>query len=411
MLRKKKMLTTALCAGGVVLSAVMAEDTTSEATTTADGTIVSQPFETAVDDVTKLNDATALSGTWAGYGSVTNQEGDAAGYTKPSGVGSPINDSTDKLYLSVDGYVTCTAATTENKPATVDMMIQIAKPDEALALPTGESTDDIQIAVGVDTDGSLKVYCKDKGENGAVAWYSLDETPYNEGEWHRVSFTFDYANQTCQIRLDGEPLMTKHGALTSDGKGTSDGSWYKLNTTAKNLKEVKVVGSTAIDEVVIKQADLVADALPALADVGGSTGSVPNQWIAEQGITRAQAEAGTAPDDSGMTVEAKYLTGLPIGDGKTYAITAMKMEGEGNNLTATLTVPAMTPPEKVGETNVGRQNVIVYGSDPDSLTKKQVIPSGATTVTLTVNKKTDSGVTKIYYQLKNEEKTDSAATN
>ncbi len=404
MLRKKKMLTTALCAGGVVLSAVMAEDTTSEATTTADGTLVSQPFDTAVADVTTLTGDKA--GAWTGYGSVTNQTA-GTGYAKS--VGTPIKDSTDKLYLSVDGYVTCTASTTADKPATVDMMIQIAKPDEALALPTGEKTDDIQIAVGVDTDGSLKVYCKGK-TTGTVAWYSLGTTTYEEGEWHRVSFTFDYAKQTCQIRLDGDPLMTEQGALTSDGTGDSDGSWYKLNTTATNLSEVKVVGSTAIDEVVIKEADSVADVLPALADIGGSTGSVPNQWIAEQGITRAQAEAGTAPDDSGMTVEAKYLTGLPIGDGKTYAITAMKMEGEGENLKATLTVPAMTPPEKVGETNVARQNVIVYGSDPDSLTEKQVIPSGATTVELTVTK-ADSGVTKIYYQLKNEEKTDSAATN
>ena len=86
------------------------------------------------------------------------------------------------------------------------------------------------------------------------------------------------------------------------------------------------------------------------------------------------------------------------------------MAGEGDALNATLTVPAMTPPEKVGETNVGRQNVIVYGSDPNSLTEKKVIPSGETMVTLTV-KKADSGVTKIYYQLKNEEKTGSAATN
>ena len=410
MLRKKKILTTALCAGGVVLSAVMAEDTTSEATTTADGTLVSQPFYTAVDNVTTLTGDKA--GTWAGYGSVTNQSV-GTGYTKT--VGKPISGTNEtdkhKLYLSVDGYVTCTAATAADKPATVDMMIQIAKPDEELALPTGEKTEEIQIAVGVDTVGSLKVYCKNRADE--TGWYTLDKTPHAEGEWHRVSFTFDYANQTCQIRLDGEPLMTTDGYLTSDPKGASSdiGSWYKLNTTeAKNLSSVKVVGSTAIDEVVIKEADSVVDALPGLADIGGSTGSVPNQWIAEQGITRAQAEAGTA-DKSGTPVKDKYLTGLPIGDDKTYAITAMKMTGEGNTLKATLTVPAMTPPEKVGETNVGRQNVIVYGSDPDSLTKKQVISSGATTVELTVEKKTDSGVTKIYYQLKNEEKTDSAATN
>lgn len=399
MLRKKKILTAALCAGGVVLSAAL---TAAETETT----IVSQPFKTPTDNVATLTEDG--SATWAGYGSVTNQN---VGYAKPAGVGSPINDAPDKLYLSVDGHVTCTAATEENKPATVDMMIQISRPDEALALPSGETTDGIQIALGVETNGTLKAYCTDK-TTAKVDWYSLGKATYAEGEWHRVSFTFDYKKQTCQIRLDGEPLMTEHGALTSDGTGGTTGSWYKLNmTTKKNLSSVKVVGSTAIDEVVIKQADSgkVTDVLPALADIGGSTGSVPNQWIAEQGITRAQAE-GDAPDNSGMTVEAKYLTGLPIGDDKTYAITAMEMAGEGDTLKATLTVPAMTPPEKVGETNVARQNVIVYGSDPDSLTEKQVISSGATTVELTV-KKADSGVTKIYYQLKNEEKTGSAATN
>ncbi len=399
MLRKKKILTAALCAGGVVLSAALAAAET-------ETTIVSQPFAAVTGDLTQLGGD--KPGTWEGYGSVTNQ---TVGYARPTGVGSPINDAPDKLYLSVDGHVTCTAATEENKPATVDMMIQISRPDEALALPTGETTDGIQIALGVETNGTLKAYCTDK-TTAKVDWYSLGKATYAEGEWHRVSFTFDYKEQTCQIRLDGEPLMTEHGALTSDGTGGTTGSWYKLNTTTKkNLSSVKVVGSTAIDEVVVKQADSgkVTDVLPALADIGGSTGSVPNQWIAEQGITRAQAE-GDAPDNSGMTVEAKYLTGLPIGDDKTYAITAMEMAGEGDTLKATLTVPAMTPPEKVGETNVARQNVIVYGSDPDSLTEKQVISSGVTTVELTV-KKADSGVTKIYYQLKNEEKTGSAATN
>lgn len=391
MLRKKKILTAALCAGGVVLSAAL---------TAAETTIVSQPFKTPTDDVATLSNSDG-SATWEGYGSVTNQ---TAGYAKPAGVGSPINDATDKLYLSVDGHVTCTAATEENKPATVDMMIQISRPDEALALPTGEKADDIQIAVGVETDGTLKAYCTDKTTR-TVDWYSLGEKTYEEGEWHRVSFTFDYGNWTCQIRLDGEPLMTEHGALTSDGTGTSAGSWYKLNTTAKNLSSVKVVGSTAIDEVVIKQADSVVDALPALADIGGSTASgVPYQWIAEQGITRAQAEAATLPDDSGMSALQKYQTGLPVGDGKTYVITAMSMADEKGKVWVTLTVPKMTPSE-------GRQNVVVWGTSPDKMEKKIVLEAKASAVDLEVVPVGASGVTKIYYQLKNEEKTGSAATN
>lgn len=398
MLRKKKILTAALCAGGVVLSAAL---------TAAETTIVSQPFETVTDDLTQLGGD--KPGTWEGYGSVTNQSV-GTGYAKS--VGKPISGTneadTHKFYLSVDGHVTCTAATAENKPATVDMMIQISRPDEALALPPGEeTTGGIQIALGVETDGTLKAYCTDK-TTAKVDWYSLGEKTYAEGEWHRVSFTFDYKEQTCQIRLDGEPLMTEHGALTSDGTGGTTGSWYKLNTTTKkNLSSVKVVGSTAIDEVVIKQADSgkVTDVLPALADIGGSTASgVPYQWIAKQGITRAQAEAATLPDNSGMSALQKYQTGLPVGDGKTYVITAMSMADENGKVWVTLTVPKMTPSE-------GRQNVVVWGTSPDKMEKKIVLEAKAAAVELEVVPVGASGVTKVYYQLKNEEKTGSTATN
>lgn len=395
MLRKKKILTAALCAGGVVLSAAL---TAAETETT----IVSQQFARVTGDLTQLGGD--KPGTWVGYGSVTNQ---TAGYAKPAGVGSPINGSTDKLYLSVDGHVTCTAATTESKPATVDMMIQIAKPDEKLVLPTGEKADDIQIAVGVETDGTLKAYCKNR--NGVTGWYALGETQYAEGAWHRVSFTFDYGHRTCQIRLDGEPLMTKNGYLTSDPEGASAaiGSWYKLNTaTVQKLSSLKVVGSTAIDEVVVKYGEGLGDVLPPLAD--GATGTtdsgVPYQWIAEQGITRAQAEAETLPDDSGMSALQKYQTGLPVGDGKTYVITAMSMADEKGKVWVTLTVPKMTPSE-------GRQNVVVWGTSPDKMEKKIVLEAKASAVDLEVVPVGASGVTKVYYQLKNEEKTGSAATN
>lgn len=387
MLRKKKILTAALCAGGVVLSAAL---TAAETETT----IVSQPFDQLTGDVKTLSNSDG-SATWEGYGSVTNQ---TAGYAKPAGVGSPINGSTDKLYLSVDGSVTCTAATTENKPATVDMMIQISRPDEALALPSGETTDGIQIALGVETDGTLKAYCKNR--NGVTGWYALGTTEYAEGEWHRVSFTFDYGNGTCQIRLDGEPLMTADGYLTSDPKGASAaiGSWYKLNTaTVQKLSSLKVVGSTAIDEVVVKYGEGLGDVQPPLADIGGSTASgVPYQWIAEQGITRAQAEAATLPDNSGLSALQKYQTGLPVGDGKTYVITAMSMADENGEVWVTLTVPKMTPSK-------GRRNVVVWGTSPDEMNGKIVLEAEASAVDLKVVPVGAPGVTKVYYQLKNEQ--------
>lgn len=386
MLRKKKILTAALCAGGVVLSAALTAAETEK-------TIVSQPFNQQTGDVKTFSHSDG-SATWEGYGSVTNQ---TAGYAKPAGVGSPINAATDKLYLSVDGSVICTAATEENKPATVDMMIQISRPDEALALPTGEeTTGGIQIALGVETDGTLKAYCKNRAD--VTGWYALGETQYAEGAWHRVSFTFDYGHKTCQIRLDGEPLMTADGYLTSDPKGASAaiGSWYKLNTaTVQKLSSLKVVGSTAIDEVVVKYGEGLGDVQPPLADIGGSTASgVPYQWIAKQGITRAQAEAATLPDNSGMSALQKYQTGLPVGDGKTYVITSMAMAGEAGKVEVTLFVPKMTPSK-------GRRNVVVWGTSPDTMNGKIELVANTTAVDLTVPVDA-SGVTKVYYQLKNE---------
>lgn len=376
MLRKKKILTAALCAGGVVLSAAL----------TAAETIVSQPFAEPKDNLAQLVGDT--SGSWAGYGSVTNQ---TVGYTKPAGVGSPINGSTDKLYLSVDGSVTCTAATAVKKPATVDMMLQIAKPDEALALPSGETTSNIQIALGVEKDGTLKAYCKNR--NDVTGWYSLGTTEYAEGAWHRVSFTFDYTKKTCQIRLDGEPLMTANGYLTSDPAGASagTGSWYKLNTTTvQKISSLKVVGSTAIDEVVIKQAvsetASVTDVLPTLADIGDSTGGVPNQWIAEQGVTRAVTEK--APDGSNMTVADKYKAGFNVADGKKLEITKMAVKTEG----VELTVPVAQSPD-------GYKNVIEV-KNGETIVQTKDIASGTDTVTAVVPTVQDGKAVKYTYQIK-----------
>lgn len=376
MLRKKKILTAALCAGGVVLSAAL---------TAAETPVVSQPFETPTDDVATLTDGSA---TWEGYGSVTNQ---AVGTGYAKSVGKPISGTnetdTHKLYLSVDGHVTCTAATAENKPATVDMMIQISRPDEALALPSGETTDGIQIALGVDTDGTLKAYCKNR-EN-VTGWYALGTTEYAEGAWHRVSFTFDYTKQTCQIRLDGEPLMTTDGYLTSDPEGASaaTGSWYKLNTATVKLSSLKVVGSTAIDEVVVKYGEGLGDVLPSLADIGDSTGGVPNQWIAEQGVTRTVTEK--APDGSDMTVADKYKAGFNVADGKKLEITKMAVKTDG----VELKVPVAQSPD-------GYKNVIEV-KNGETIVETKDIASGTDTVTAAVPKVGGGGkAVKYTYQIK-----------
>ena len=339
--------------------------------------VVSNSFEDVAVD-------TSISGQtgWEGYGTVTG-----ATYSASS-VGFPTGDTHTKV-LAVEGRVTRTATTSTSKPATVDMMVQIATPDDALAFPSGTDTADIQIAVGVETDAKLKVYCKNK--SGTAGWYALGSTAYTVGSWHRVSFTFDYAHNLCQIRVDGEPILTANGYLTTDvlNLASADGSWYKLaKDSAGQLASVQVIGSTSIDDLLVKQ-DTAADAtvntvLPALADAGGNTDGVPNSWIEEQGISRATT---TAPDGSGMTVAQKYNTGLSVSDGQVFAITDMSMSGTK----VTLTVPAATA-------NVGH-NTIQYSTDQSSWTDAVTDASG--TVQVDINPTGGEAPAVIYVRLIN----------
>ena len=234
---------------------------------------------------------------------------------------------------------------TASKPTTVDMMVQVALPDDGLAFPSGTTTTDIQIAVGVDTNavankGELKIYCKNKGNT--ADWYSLGAV-LDKDSWHRVSFTFDYAHALCQVRLDGEPMMTANGYLTTDtaNLSTTNGSWYKLASSSTKLVSVQVIGSTSIDDLLVKQ-DAAADAtvndvLPVLADASSNQTidgeSVPNSWIEQQGIMR---DTATAPDGSGMGVGEKYAAGYDVSDGKTFGVKTMSMSGT----TATVTFDA-----------------------------------------------------------------------
>ena len=297
------------------------------------------------EDFESVSGSISAQSGWTGYGTVT-----ASNYTATavdSSVGRPIGaGSPDNNVLVVEGRVTCSNATTSaTKPATVDMMVQVALPDDGLAFPTGTNESDIQIAVGVDTNtvadtGLLKIYCKNKGNT--AGWYSLGAV-LNKDTWHRVSFTFDYAHALCQVRVDGEPMMTANGYLTTDTTKLpgENGSWYKLAASTTQLTSVQVIGSTAIDDLLVKQdttATSVDTVLPELADaISGESQTiaidgenVPKTWIEQQGITRTTTEA---PDGSGMGVGEKYAAGYDVSDGKTFGVKTMSMSGTSATVT------------------------------------------------------------------------------
>ena len=294
-------------------------------------------------------------------------------YTFNATAGLPISGSalpSGNRVLVVEGSASNTLASALTTTPMVDMMVQTARPDDELGFPSSETTGDIQIAVAVDSNGKFNAYCKNK--SGTVGWYKLSDTVYDQTGWARVSFLFDYTvtPKRCQIRIDGQPVMSANGYLTADATdGTAAGAWYTLANAGSGVKSMKVIGCTAVDEVVM---DSVSTTYPL---AGGSDASgVPYSWYDDHGI--AWTPAANAPDGSGMSVAAKYNACLSPLDGQTFEIKSVGVKDENGTKKVTVTVP-------VPETRADRQIVVDYSTDKTFATKESVVVGNTGTVEIT----------------------------
>ena len=293
------------------------------------------------------------TGTWTGTLLATNYT-----YNGVAGKPLPSADHTKVLVIEGDSSYDASSGSFAGSPL-VDMMVQVALPDDALETPEGEA----HIAVAVDTNGIFNVYCKNK--SGAADWYPLSSKVYADGAWARVSLLFDYGEGLCQIRIDGEPMMTENGYLKTDKTG--NGAWYALatdTTSSTAVSNLKVVGCTAIDDVVIAtNANNYAVASGATNDVGVSC-----EWLDQYGLAWDATTAGKSYDSSGMTVAQKYDACLSPFDDQKFEIKSVKVTDTKTQvgIPKTIAVP-------------GRAVVLEYGSSP-SMGSETPVTAGAETV-------------------------------
>lgn len=286
-----------------------------------------------------------------------------------TGSAQPISGTHAKVLL-IEGNASYThTGTTLSGSPIVDMMVQTARPDDELGFPSSENQSDIQIAVAVDSNGCFNVYCKNKSD--VLDWYPLESGANRDAAgWARVSFLFDYANNVCQIRVDGQPMVTANGYVTADKSLTGNGSWYKLalaTTASSAVSSMKVIGCTAVDDIVMNVDEGYTYPLDAVnvADASG----VPYAWYDQYGL--AWAPSAEAPDASGMTVAQKYNSCLSPIDGQTFAIKSVTADPA--NSKAVVGIPATV--------NVpGRQVVLEYGSTPEMTETPIAVSPGDTTV-------------------------------
>ena len=282
----------------------------------ADGTPATLPqnFEFEVEGAA----VTTLAG-WTGYGTIEKPE---TAITLPT-AGAPCSTAGHTKNLAVDGWVAAdlTSASAASDDRQLDMLVKVARPDDAL---DGIGDADAKFALAIDTDGKLKYYT-------GSAWADLGFAAFGEGTWIRVAVLFDSAEGKCKVSVNGEAATANNGP------------WYPVLKNTTTIASMKVVGTTALDDLVM---GTVANSsyTPSYKDAEGydiviATGStdVPLAWYDKNNVPTSAA-GGAAPDNSGMTTEQKYITGVPL-DGSKFELKAMTMVKNGDVVKAKVTLP------------------------------------------------------------------------
>lgn len=347
----------ALAAGGVAFAAATAsvdfEDGTLNASYTATG--------------------------WSGDGVIgtTNISTGVAGFP----ISSAGSLSAGNKILVVEGVESYSNKVASSSSGLVDLMIKASIPDDALTAPEEAN---VQVAVAVDSNGELKVYCKNP--NGTADWYSLGVTATAD-QWVRVSLKFDYVSNRCQVRINGEPKMTANGYYTTASDSATGGSWYNLvnnpaDPTAK-IAGLSVSGCTAIDEVVLDKSDSpqyqIAGSTDSTKTLEG--GTVPLKWFDDNGIAWSESEKYGK-----YTAAESYERCLSPFSNETFELKDMRTTSDR----VTFTIP-----ETIATT--GRKVVLDVGSDTTFNTSTSTnVTAGATTVSVDLPTK---GEVK-YYRLR-----------
>lgn len=287
---------------------------------------VTQTFESTAAG-TSAGSVIDANATWSGDGTVTALgDGEFSASTKG---GSPTEGKNSKQYLAVAGEVACACKEpTATQTAQVDFLVKITEASDALEA-LNDAGVQIAVAAGSTAEGGqlpICVYCKNRAGN--VAWVETG-VKVTIGAWARVTLTFDYVNSRCRVAVDGLPVISAQGYLSpSDGTDTN-GSWYRLatdkNVGTATVAEVKIIGSTAVDDVNIAQKDSDAKAveiggLPATAKTTIAGIAVDNAKLVKWGVDATTA-ATAQLDNSGLTVADKIVCGLDPTDGSKFEMT------------------------------------------------------------------------------------------
>ena len=178
---------------------------------------------------------------WTGYCAVSNQVGSYE--TTPPG--NPVLGVNHDRVLWVEGSAARTYDESGNR--VVDLLVMAEEwPDEELPAADGNE----QIKFAFDTNGCVNLYHKLASGDAAAQWRVVSSNAIPAGTWVRTTFTFDYANHICQLKLNGSPCVSEYGYRSADNL-THPGSWYYMaKSDASSLASIDFVGCGGVDDVI-----------------------------------------------------------------------------------------------------------------------------------------------------------------
>ena len=292
-----------------------------------DSAVLPQSFEDVAVDAA----VTTLTG-WDGYGTVVATE------DQTLKVGSPIANATRTKHLSVNGWVTAEFDQTGNvNDRELEMLVKVALPDDELA----EMTDaEAKFALAIDKTGTegkgVLKYWKSTGA-GAPGWAPVNDDVYTEGQWIRVLVIFNAAKSRCKVVVDGS-VATKGTA--ADGTGT--GPYFPVLQPTTTLASMKIVGTTAIDDVTLAK-KAVADYTPSYVGAQGEITQAGSQvtlaWLDANDLPANTTVTAVATDASGLTYEQKFILGNKAADGKKFELQSIAMSKENAEVKVTIQAP------------------------------------------------------------------------
>ena len=229
----------------------------------------------------------------------------------PTGYGYPISDAAHAQVLAVSGTVTRDTTGVSNANV-FDMMVKVARPDET---PGDFNSNNPQFAIYSDTNGDLKLYCKETSDGSAT---SVTLGNFEDGAWLRLTVAVDYSKSSL--------VVATNGVLTAS-------TYYLANTPqsqSAGVTNVNVIGTTAIDDFVAKSGTFEPYAQVVSSGNAATTDGLPAAYMSKYSKSSASETVGGG---SSLTVAQAYAAGVAPVEGARFAIEEASYDG--NNLTLT----------------------------------------------------------------------------